>query len=117
MLIDFGFWGTQPLGFDLSQLILGDVQLGRHPASSLSSLEEAVVPAYLDGPLDEDADVDPGSVRRAHALCMLIFSGLSAIPLEHLDLESTARLHRIAAERATAACFMLDLVDATSSRP
>ena len=27
VLIDYGFWSTQPLGFDLSQLLLGDVIL------------------------------------------------------------------------------------------
>jgi hypothetical protein len=47
---------------------------------------------------------------------MLIYSGLSAIPIEHLDQEPTPRLHAIAAERATTARFILDLVDAGSSR-
>jgi hypothetical protein len=45
---------------------------------------------------------------------MLIFSGMSAIPGEHLDSPPTPELRRIAAERATAARFMLDLVDATA---
>jgi len=27
-LIDFGFWGIAPVGFDLGQLILGEIQLG-----------------------------------------------------------------------------------------
>jgi Ser/Thr protein kinase RdoA (MazF antagonist) len=31
VLIDFGFWGTAPVGFDLGQLLLGEVQLGRRP--------------------------------------------------------------------------------------
>ena len=42
---------------------------------------------------------------------MLIFSGMSAIPVEHLASPPTPELHRIAAERAAAARFMLDLVD------
>jgi hypothetical protein len=113
VLIDYGFWSTQPLGFDLSQLILGDVQLGRRPASSLPEVEDAVLPAYVEGLQAEGCDVDPVVVRRAHALCMLIFFGLSAFPLEHLDQQPTARLHEIAAERARAATFILDLVDAT----
>jgi hypothetical protein len=44
---------------------------------------------------------------------MLIFSGLSAIPIEHLGAEPSPALHRIAADRAAAARFMLDLADAT----
>jgi hypothetical protein len=114
VLIDYGFWTTQPLGFDLSQLLVGDVQLGRRPASCLWPVERACTPAYVDGLWDEGCRVEAGVVRRAHALLMLIFSGLSAIPVEHLDAEPTPDLHRIAAERAAAARFMLDLVDATA---
>jgi hypothetical protein len=113
VLIDYGFWGTQPLGFDLSQLILGDVQLGRRPASSLPEVVAAVLPAYVEGLHAEGCDVDPAVVRRTHALCMLIYSALSAFPLEHLAKQPTADLHEITAERARAATFTLDLVAAT----
>jgi hypothetical protein len=116
VLIDFGFWGTKPFGFDLSQLLLGEVQLGRRPADQLAEMEAALMPAYLEGLRDEGCDVDPVLVRRAHALCMLIYSGLSAFPIEHLAMEPTGDLHRIAAERAATAAFILDLVDATASR-
>jgi hypothetical protein len=113
VLIDFGFWSVQPYGFDLAQLLLGDVQLGRRPAAELPAVEAACLPAYVRGLRDEGCDLDAGVVRRAHALQMLIFSGLSAIPFEHLGQEPTPELHRIAGERAAAARFMLDLVDAT----
>jgi hypothetical protein len=113
VLIDYGFWSTQPLGFDLSQLTLGDVQLGRRSATSLTELDAAVLPAYVKGLQAEGCDVDPAVVRRAHALCMLIFSGLSAVPVEHLDKQPTDELHEISAERARIATFILDLVDTT----
>jgi len=113
VLIDYGFWGSKPLGFDLSQLILGDVQLGRRSASSLTELDTAVLPAYVEGLQAEGCEIDPAVIRRTHALCMLIFSGLSAVPMEHLDQQPTARLHEITAERARTATFILDLVDAT----
>jgi hypothetical protein len=61
----------------------------------------------------EGCDVDAARVRRTHALLMLIFSGISAIPAEHLGSAPTPELLRISAERAAAARFMLDLVDAT----
>ncbi|MDP9219087.1 MAG: aminoglycoside phosphotransferase family protein [Actinomycetota bacterium] len=114
VLIDYGFWTTQPLGFDLGQLLLGDVQIGRRPASCLGPVENACLPAYVEGLRDEGCDVDAALVRRAHALQMLIYSGLSAIPVEHLGERPTPELHRIGAERAAAARFMLDLVDATA---
>jgi hypothetical protein len=114
VLIDYGFWSTQPLGFDLSQLLLGDVQIGRRPASCLWPTENACLPAYVDGLRDEGCDVDAAIIRRAHALLMLLFSGLSALPIEHLAKPPTPELERIAVERAAAARFMLDLVDATA---
>ena len=114
VLIDFGFWRPQPLGFDLGQLLLGDVQLGRSPASELRRNEKACTAAYVEGLRAESCDTDAAMVRRAHALLMLIFSGISAIPVEHLASPPTPGLHRITAERASAALFMLDLVDATA---
>jgi len=114
VLIDFGFWMPQPFGFDLGQLLLGDVQLGRSPAHDLVGNEKACTSAYVEGLRREGCDVDGARVRRAHSLLMLIFSGMSAIPGEHLDSPPTPELRRIAAERATAARFMLDLVDATA---
>ncbi len=114
VLIDYGFWTTQPLGFDLSQLLMGDVQIGRRPAASLPGLEAACLPAYVRGLRAEGCDVDPAVVARAHALLMLLYTGLSAFPLEHLEAEPTPALLRIATERADAARFILDLVDATA---
>jgi len=113
VLIDFGFWMPQPFGFDLSQLLLGDVQLGRCPAADLRHNEKLCAAAYVDGLRVEGCDVDAAVVLRAHALLMLIFSGMSAIPVEHLASAPSAELHHITAERAAAARFMLDLVDAT----
>ena len=48
-LIDFGFWGPQPYGFDLGQLLLGEVQLGERPAAALPDDERACLAAYVDG--------------------------------------------------------------------
>jgi hypothetical protein len=49
VLIDFGFWGEGPVGFDLGQLLWGEVQMGERPASDLPRLEAACLPAYADG--------------------------------------------------------------------
>jgi phosphotransferase family enzyme len=115
VLIDYGFWTTQPLGFDLGQLLVGDVQIGRRPASCLWSVENACTPAYVEGLRDEGCDVPSAVVRRGHALMMLLYTGLSALPIEDLPLEPTPERRRIAAERAAMARFILDLVDSTES--
>ncbi len=114
VLIDFGFWGRGPVGFDLTQLLIGEVQLGERPASELPTLESACLPAYVDGLRAEGVDVDLDLVRRAHALMMLLFTGLSALPVELLDGPPSEEKLRIARERAGAARFMLDLADATA---
>lgn len=113
VLIDYGFWTTQPIGFDLSQLLLGDVQIGRRPATCLWRTEEASLSAYVEGLRDEGCDVPTAAVRRVHALLMVIYTGLSSLPLEDLPHEPTPERLRIAGERATMARFILDLVDAT----
>ena len=114
VLIDFGFWSESPLGFDLGQLLLGEVQMGERSAADLVELEEVCLPAYVRGLHDEGCPVPLDQVRRAHALLMLLFSGLSAVPLEHLGAPPTPELARIARERAAAATFVLDLVDDTA---
>jgi hypothetical protein len=114
VLIDYGFWGRGPLGFDLSQLLIGDVQIGEGEASSLPALERACVTSYHRGLHDEGVDVDVDRLRRAHALLMLEFAGLSSVPFELLEAAPTDEGLRIATERAAAARFMLDLVAETA---
>ena len=136
VLIDFGFWSTQPLGFDLGQLLIGDVQLGRRPAATLHDLEQACLPAYVAGLHDEGCEVPLPVVRRAHALQMLIYSGFSSFLLEALlgptgptgppddgngdrapGSAPRPSLLEQAAERARITEFVLDLVERTEQRP
>ena len=114
VLIDFGVLRLAPVGFDLGELLIGEVQVGEQPADCLPALKARCLPAYVDGLCAEGLDVDLGVVRRVHALQMLLFSGLSALPFEHLDAPPTPQLHVIARQRARSAAFILDLVDATA---
>ena len=115
VLIDYGFWGPNPVGFDLAQLLVGDVQVGASERGRrTSSIEAAISEAYVEGLRAEGCDLPIDVVRRAHALQLLIFTGLSTLPFEHLDQEPTPELHQVAAERAAIARFSLDLVDATA---
>jgi Phosphotransferase enzyme family len=113
VMIDFGFWCEAPLGFDLSQLLLGEVQLGERPAAELAALEEACLPEYVRGLRAEGCDTPLAVVRRAHALLMLLFWGLTAPPVE-VVVGAPSPGAAAAHERASAAGFVLDLVDATA---
>ncbi len=114
VLIDFAFWCQAPLGFDLSQLLLGEVQLGERPATQLPELHELCLSAYVRGLRDEGCTITLDSVRRTQALIMLLFTGLSAVPLEVLYGMPAPGAAEVVRERAAAATFVLDLVDATS---
>ena len=114
VLIDFGFWGRAPLGFDLSQLLLGEVQTGERAASDLPGLEAAIVPAYVAGLAAEGTDVDLAVVHRTHALLALLFNGLSAMPFELLAGPPDDEAVRVTRERCGMARFLLDLEESTT---
>jgi hypothetical protein len=106
VLIDFGFWAPNPVGFDLGQLIGGDVQLGRLPDVPLGELDDRCVGAYTRGLGDEDCHIPLDVVRRAHALQLFLFSGVSSLPDEGMSEQQTAA-------RAQLARLSLDLLDRT----
>ena len=114
VLIDFNFFCEAPLGFDLSQLLLGEVQLGERPVGDLPDLAERCLGAYVEGLRDEGCDVPFDDVRRAHALVMLFFVGLSAPPVEILFGMPAPGGPEVVRGRADAARFILDLVDSTA---
>jgi phosphotransferase family enzyme len=113
VLIDFGFWGLAPVGFDLGQLVVAEVGMGERPAAELPALEAACLPAYVEGLRAEGTDVPVAVVERSHALLMMLFSGLSAVPFEFLDGPPSAERERISRERASSARWMLDREAAT----
>lgn len=85
VLIDFGFWMPQAVGFDLGQLVGGEIQLGRLPAIDLADLDERCLIAHHEGLAAEGFDVDLDVLRRAHALQLLVFSGISSLPTDGPD--------------------------------
>ena len=112
-LIDFGFWMPMPVGADLSQLLIGDVQIGKQRAGDLAARDDAHVAAYVRGLRDEGCHIPEPVVRRAHALHMLMMSGLSALPVELLDQPPSPALEAQVADRAAIARFCLDRVEGT----
>jgi hypothetical protein len=117
VLIDFGFWAEGPVGFDLGQLVTGEIQLGERPVADLPRLQEACLPAYQDGLRQEGLDVGIDQLWRAHALQLLLFTALSAIPFEHLGGPPTPETITLSGARATCAEHVLDLVDRTAVAP
>ncbi len=113
VLIDYGFFGQGPIGFDLGQLLVGDVQIGRQQACTLQVVEDTILPSYVEGLRAEGCEIPLDVVRRAHALHLMLFTGLSTLPFEHLGTEPTPALHQVAADRAAIARFSLGLLDAT----
>ena len=114
VLIDFGFWGPQPYGFDLGQLLIGEVQLGERSATALPDDERECLAAYVAGLRAEGCGVDVAPVERGLALGMLLFGALPSLPFELLDAPPTPAAIEIARQRAAAARFVLDLVASTA---
>lgn len=114
VVIDFGLWNEMPLGHDLTQLLVGEIQLGRRPADDLQALDDAVLLAYAEGLALEGYDVDPGLLRRAHALQLHLFAGLSGLPVESLDADPDV-LAALAAARAAVTRLGLDLLAETAA--
>lgn len=122
-LIDFAFWRPQPVGFDLSQLLVGEIQVGREDADDLPARGEACLVAYAAGLAAEGLDVPVSEVLRGHAVSLVLFNGLPSLPLEamaehaalersgRLTPEQAERLDHWAAQRAGIARYALDVLE------
>jgi hypothetical protein len=114
MMIDFGFWGAAPVGFDLQTLLVGDVQIGRRSAETLAEVDETIIPAYVEGLRAEGSDIPESVVRRGHAIRSLLMTGLSAVPVDLFEAPATDEVRRVADDRALIARYCLDKLDATA---
>ncbi len=115
VLIDFGLWNLQPVAHDLTQLLVGDIQIGRRPADDLVALDELVLAAYADGLAAEGTTVDAATLRRAHALQLFLFAGLSALPFDLLD-GPPERVAALAPARAAITAHALDSLARSAGR-
>lgn len=112
-LIDFGFWRPQPVGFDLSQLLVGEIQVGRENADDLPERAAEVLRAYHEGLSAEGNDLTEAALRRSHAVCFMLFNGLPSPPVETLAQPESEATHHVAAQRARVCEYALDLIDET----
>ncbi|WP_299055492.1 hypothetical protein [uncultured Nocardioides sp.] len=110
-MIDLGFWQPQALGFDLTQLVAGALQLGTPPPVDLPTLSRACVAAYADGLAAEGHPGLEATVRRHHAVLLWLFAGVSAVPFEQLGAPSE-QLAAVCGLRADLVRHSLDLLAA-----
>ncbi|KQV65854.1 hypothetical protein ASC64_13275 [Nocardioides sp. Root122] len=112
-LIDYGFWRPQPVAYDISQLLVGEIQMRRLDADGLPERAAACLEAYADGLAAEGHPVDPAVVRRSHAVSLVLFNGLPSITVDALgEADQDAATHHVA-QRAAMAAYSLDVLDAT----
>ncbi len=114
-MIDFNYFGALPVGFDLGQLLVGDVQLGRAAAGDLRLRDDACLAAYHQGLLEEGHEIDQPALRRAHALQLMLFTGLTSPPFELLDQEPHPALAALLRTRGALARYCLDRLDETAT--
>ncbi len=125
-LIDFAFWRPQPVAFDLSQLLVGDIQIGRQDVGDLPGRAEACVEAYAAGLRDEGVDLPLDQDRRSHAVSLMLFNGLASLPVEMVQEEAAleaaggvtdefrAALDHWARQRSGIARYALDALASTA---
>lgn len=82
--IDWGFANLAPLGYDLGQLLVGLAENGDLEAADLPRIHDAILPAYIDGLLDERVDPSPAEVWRGFIGSLLLRSAFTALPLDRL---------------------------------
>ena len=112
-LIDFGFWRPQPVGFDLSQLLVGEIQMRRLDADDLPERAATCLEAYAEGLAAEGSAVEPAVLRRCHAVSLVLFNGLPSIPVEALGEDDQAAVAHHVAQRAAMARYAFDVLAAT----
>lgn len=108
VVIDWSFWSRAALGFDLSQLVISNVELGRAPAASLPDIQQACLEGYRAGLAESGLEAAAEDLARAHTVQLAIAAGIQSIPVERLGEPDTPQLRSFVAERVSALRFILD---------
>ena len=109
--IDWAFGCQLPLGFDLGQLLCGEIELGRGDPDGLPGLLEAIETGYVAGLADEGLDADRDVVRRGLVLALATRNVPGMIPWEVTDGDGAdPATEAFLRRRAALGRFALDLV-------
>ena len=82
VVIDLSFRTPHPLGFDLSQLLVGLTQAGEVPAGRLPAIAGRILSAYLRGVHDEGVTDQDAQVRDAFVTTSMLRSGFDSLLYE-----------------------------------
>lgn len=85
VVIDWGFGGPLPVGFDLGQLLVGGAHAGLVDPDDLPRLQAIIVPAYLEGLEVEGGAYDEADVVLGHLGGLWVRSAFTALPYDALD--------------------------------
>lgn len=85
VVIDWGFGGLLPVGFDLGQLLVGGAHAGLVDPEALPALHEVIVVAYLDGLAAEGHPATRDDVLLGHLGGLWVRSAFTALPYDALD--------------------------------
>ncbi len=84
VVIDLSFRTAHPLGFDLSQLLVGLTQAGEVPAAWLPEIAQRILSAYLRGVHDEGVTDRDAEICDAFVTVSLLRSGFDSLLYELL---------------------------------
>lgn len=104
VVIDWGFGGPLPIGFDLSQLLVSGVHAGLMPAAEIGALDRVITEAYVAGLAAEGAAYRIEDVVEGHHGGLLLRSGFSSLPAD-----ATSVPPEVLAERLRLTAAILDL--------
>ena len=110
VVIDWGFWTTAALAFDLTQLVISEIQLGLRPGTELPEIRSICLDGYREGLADNGIEVSAAELSRAHAIQAAIAGAITALPIELFGEPVTPELQGLAASRAESARILLDAV-------
>ncbi len=110
VIIDWGFFARNRIGFDLSQLVWSEIDLGHEAGSLLPHRQEMCLAAFHKGLSAAGMQVDPVDLRRAHDIQLAMAQGITAIPLERLG-DAPSTLEPLLVERLVAVDHVLAAVN------
>ena len=108
--IDWGFGCQLPLGFDLGQLLTGEVVRGRMDPAELPALLEELLAAYVHGLHEEGLDTSREVVFRGLVTALATRNGLDAYPFDTTEGPATPEHLEFLRRRAALGRFVFDLV-------
>ncbi|MEP9391317.1 phosphotransferase [Gordonia sp. VNK1] len=113
IVIDWAFFGRNRVGFDLSQLVISEIDLGRMPGARLGELQDLCLPAYRAGLADGGVRITLPDLTRAHRIQLALAAAVASIPVERLTPDAVAdpALEEYCRQRITALEHMLAAID------